>query len=123
MPDPSLLDFQTLDSGLKRLRITPITGNKKDVEAGIVTEADMRLTANIMATTNHTITATMLPIKQDGMTLAKLMQLPSAGYEHALALFKTQHGQILDGARDLLDMGNYADYLLQRLEVGAWQGP
>lgn len=77
-----------------------------------------------MALSSFNISLMVLPLNGNmGCTLAQLTSLKTAEFDVAAAKFKACQKASLDTVRDIIDRGDAAWMLTERLHKGGWYGP
>jgi hypothetical protein len=118
-----LIKEQALEVCFQAQTKAGLTGNVADVQAGVLTAEDKQAVARFFVSTVALVTALALPYSHGGLTLSKLVRLPSSGFDKAVTNFKTGHQKSLNGMRKMIDDGAAQRILLERFAGGQWLGP
>lgn len=95
-----------------------MSGNATDVRTGKLTTEDKQNVAEAFALGANTVTVAVLPLKQNGLTMNKLICLGSSAYEEGVGKFKACHQRCLDIARGQIDTGDAQCMLLECFAAG-----
>jgi len=117
-----VLDEQALGSRVKIRYTETLTGTVEELQAGIITPEDKQNVAEHVAMAVGLVASTNMLPEHGGLTVPKLIGLPSPGHEEGLNKFKDCHQRAMRIARDRIDHGD-AQRLLFKQHVTGFFGP
>ena len=101
---------------------TDMTGTVEDVASGIFTAADKQTVAEVLAMSIIAVVSMALTHSTKGLTMAKLVGLPSSDYVTGVQHFRFCLQECLKFARERIEAGDAQGMLLSRFEAGLWTG-